>query len=343
MSSASFQPEMDDISLEEAVALGHDHRGPCAIASGNGREAVRRAIAARVSGMSLVDAAVEGVAVAEDDPNDVSVGFGGLPNADGVVECDACVMDSVEHAVGAVGALRGIRHASKVALAVMRHSPHSLLAGDGALAFARSHGFVEENLLTDRARQAWERWRDGQGSERLSDEDRWELGDTHGAGPAAFESTTGTIHLAICDDDRHLAACTTTSGLSFKHPGRMGDSPLCGAGIYLEDGIGSAGCTGRGESALDTCASFDVVRQMERGADPTDACLRVLRRVVRLTKSPRLRDDHGRPSFNITLYALRADGAFGAASMWSGYRYCVHNGSRARVLPAAYLFLRAEG
>ncbi len=343
MSSDPFKPEMDDITLDEAIALGHDHRGPCAIASGNGREAVRRATVARGNGRPLVDAAVEGVMAAEDDPNDVSVGFGGLPNAEGVVECDACVMDGATHAVGAVGALRGIRHASRVALAVLRHSPHSLLAGEGALAFAKAQGFAEEDLLTDRSREAWDRWRGGQDGKRLSDEDRWELGDTHGAGPAGFETTTGTIHLSICDDDGHLAACTTTSGLSFKHPGRVGDSPLCGAGIYLEDGIGSAGCTGRGESALDTCASFDVVRQMERGLNPTDACLHVLQRVARLTKAPRLLDDHGRPSFNITLYALRADGAFGCAAIWSGYRYCVHNGSRVRVLPAAHLFSRAEG
>lgn len=349
-------------SLAEAAAeRGRTHRGPCVLASGNGLAAVERAwwtihnhpasdplLAAR--------AAVEGCVVLEDDPEDVSVGYGGLPNAAGFVECDACVMDARTHAVGAVAALRDIRHASRVALEVLQHSKHSMLVGEGALDFALAHGFTRENMLTDASRAAWEQWKAAKGEEtRLSDEDRWKRSaprDTHGDGPQlghrglddappGVPHTTGTVHVAVRTAAEHLAACTSTSGLSWKHPGRVGDSPIVGAGIFVDD-AGTAGATGRGESALDNCTARDIVAHMEQGLDPTDACRRALERMVSRTRHPQLLDDRGRPRFNVTVYALRADGAYGSACLWSGYRFAVRDSRdhAARVEPASFLFER---
>ncbi|MCB9845134.1 MAG: N(4)-(beta-N-acetylglucosaminyl)-L-asparaginase [Phycisphaeraceae bacterium] len=328
----------ETVSPEEADAIGRAHRGPCVVASGNGAQAVERAMAEMVAGRAPVEAVVQGVRLVEDDPTDVSVGYGGLPNALGQVECDACVMDGPTHAVGAVAALHNIRHASSVALEVLRWGAHDLLVGEGALAFARSRGFSQEDLLTPEARQAWERWKaQRDGPVPLSDEDRWELGDSHGAG---VPHTTGTVHCAALDSKGRLGAATTTSGLSWKHPGRVGDSCVPGAGIFVDDGVGAAGATGRGESALENCAAYTVVRAMEAGRSPGDACAQAIERMVARTRRPALLDGHGRPNFNVTLYALRADGAFGSASIWSGYRFAVCMAERARLLPTRWLLER---
>lgn len=343
-STPSDLSALDPLDADAVACMGASHRGPCVIASGNGIGCVGTAYRTMRSGTAPVEAAVAGVAVVEDDPGDVSVGYGGLPNASGEVECDAAVMDAQTHAVGAVGAIRNIRHAGALALAVMRHCDHSLLVGEGALAFARTHGFPEEDLVTESSRAAWQRWIEAgspshQTTGPLSDEDRWENLDTHGDRPD-FPTTTGTVHCSVLDTEGRLGSCTSTSGLSYKLPGRVGDSPIIGAGLYADRGVGAAGATGRGESAMDNCAAYAVVCGLGRGLDPADACLEVLRCMVARTRQPRLLDASKRPGFNVTLYALRADGAFGSAAIWSGYRFAVCDESGPRVVASRFLYER---
>lgn len=319
-------------------------------------------------GSELIDAVVAGIARIEDDPEELSVGYGGLPNEQGVVELDAAVMCGKLHKAGAVAGLRNIRHAAAVALEVLRRTDHALLVGDGALTFARACGFKEEDLLTDKARRAWLDWkanlspRDGwltqrEGLTGESDLASHEGPDPFAAGwaghknnptpgaPPPNDSTTaakvpftyGTVHVSARNATGDLCACTSTSGLSYKIPGRAGDTPVIGAGIYCENAVGSAGATGRGEASMHACASFEVVRAMERGLDPTQACLSALRLIDRTTRQPRLRKD-GKPAFNVTLYALRADGALGAASIHPGYTFVAHEQGRTTLRDAACLF-----
>lgn len=300
-----------------------------------------------------VVAVVEGVRIVEEDPEDMSVGYGGLPNEQGIVELDASVMHGPTHKAGAVAALRNIKTPASVALRVLQRTDHVLLVGEGALAFARAQGFEEVNLLTDRAREVWLRWK-----ESLSRDDDWldpdqrDWPEQSGTGPGPTSSsgrqrppdaipfTYGTIHCAAVDARGDVGACTSTSGLSFKIPGRVGDSPIIGAGLYVDNSVGAAGATGRGEAAIQNCAAVSVVRAMEAGLSPTEACLHVLRRVASSTREKRLLDPRGRPNFPLTLYALRKDGAHGSATMWKGASYAVHDGSGARLLPCAWLYER---
>lgn len=310
------------------------------IASGNGLPATALAFDMLGKGADPADAVVQGIALIENDPNDMSVGYGGLPNEDGVVELDASVMHGPTHKAGAVAALRNIKNPAAVALTVLRRTDHVLLVGEGALRFARAHGFQEENLLTEAARQAWLRWK-----ESLSTEDDW-LNDEQrdppkGSKPAASAPipwTTGTVHCAAVDRDGDLAACTSTSGLSYKIPGRVGDSPIVGAGMYCDNAVGAAGATGRGEAVIANCGAFSIVREMEHGAAPVDACLAVLKRIVDRTREKRLLDARGRPAFNVCVYALRKDGAYGSAAIYKGSDFAIHDGRENRRMPGAFLF-----
>ncbi len=328
-----------------ARELGLAHRGACAIASGNGLEVVRLAFARLSAGEHPLDACVAGVTLLEDDPDDVSVGYGGLPNARGEVELDAAVMDGPTHRAGGVAGLREVRHAASLARDVLRHTDHALLVGEGALAFALDRGYRRESLLSPTARTAYETWRrerDALGREPtglLSDEDRWMLPDTHGAGPP-IPHTHGTVHCGALALDERQAACTTTSGLSWKMPGRVGDSPIVGAGLYVEQGIGSAGGTGRGEAALQSGAAHQVVRLMAHGLPPTDACVALLTHVIDQTRDPRLLDARGLPAFNLTMYALRADGAFGSAAIYEGYFFAIGAESGPCLLPSVGILPR---
>ncbi len=325
------------------------------IGSWNAIPAIAHAAQRLQGNTPLLDAIVSGIALVEDDPDEMSVGFGGLPNEDCVVELDAAVMDGVSHRSGAVAGLRGVRHAARVALEVMRRTDHSLLVGDGAHKFAALLGFPDENLLTDRARKAWLDWK-----ANLSDRDGWiapdQAASTFGtarwagrtgpemlapdAPPPKVPFTYGTIHVSAVDAAGNLASCTSTSGLSYKIAGRVGDSPVVGAGLYTDNAVGSAGATGRGESVLQVCGAHTIVARMEAGDSPTDACLFTLKKIADRTRLTHLRDAKGRPTFNVTLYALRKDGAFGAASMHEGYEFAVLDGNTPRAAPAAFLFPR---
>ncbi|HSM06560.1 MAG TPA: N(4)-(beta-N-acetylglucosaminyl)-L-asparaginase [Longimicrobiales bacterium] len=325
---------------------------PTCVASGNGLEAVRIALDALARGDTTVEAVVQGVNVVEEDPSDTSVGYGGLPNLDGVVQLDASVMHGPTRGAGAVACLEGIKRPSRVALDVMRFTDHHLLVGEGAQRFAASMGHPVENLLTDESRQRWIEWR-----ARLSDTDEYLLPGESGEPVEAFRDPDGfgdglldshdgfrpwgTINCNIVSADGSLSGVTTTSGLAYKIPGRVGDSPIIGAGLYVDDDVGAAGSTGRGEAVIKTCGSHTVVEAMRGGMSPTDACLEALRRIVRFTVEERLQDTDGRPNFNVNYYAVDRNGMWGGASIWSGARYAVNAGGDARLEDAAYLFERA--
>ena len=312
--------------------------GPLAIASANGLAAVTRAMELIRQGKSALDGVIAGVNIVEDDPHDTSVGYGGLPNEDGVVELDAAVMHGPNHMGGAVASLRNIKNPSKVARLVMERTDHVLLVGDGALRFARAHGFKEEELLTEESRAAWLNWK-----ETHSTKDDWLPPHTDqdvdiGGLFEPFIRHTGTIHCSAIDGNGDISCVTTTSGLAFKIPGRVGDSPILGAGLYVDNAVGSAGSTGRGEANLLNCSSVMIVEYMRGGKSPEEACLQACKRIADHVKVRRLLDEKGRPAFDIKFYALNKKGEYGAASMYEGGNIAVHDGTGARTVPAAYLY-----
>jgi N4-(beta-N-acetylglucosaminyl)-L-asparaginase len=314
--------------------------GPLVIASGNGLAAVAKAMEIIQQGNDALDGVIAGVNINENDPNDVSVGYGGLPNEDGVVELDSAVMHGPNHMAGAVASLRNIKNPSKVARMVMERTDHVLLVGEGALRFARAHGFKEEDLLTDRSREAWLKWK-----ENMSKEDAWlpAHGDSDSAKDIGdlfepYMKYTGTIHCSAIDKQGNISCVTTTSGLAWKISGRVGDSPIIGAGLYCDNEVGAAGSTGRGEANLISCNSVMIVEWMRAGKSPEEACLTACKRVVEKNRQRRLQDDQGRPAFNVSFYALNKKGEHASASIWDQKQYAVHDGTSARLLPGAYLY-----
>lgn len=310
---------------DQAPASG---QRPTVIASGNGVACTAKAMELLKAGGDPLDAVVAGVNLVEDDPEDRSVGLGGLPNEDGVVELDASVMHGPTHKAGAVASLRNIRNPSSVARLVMQRTNHVLLVGEGALRFAKAHGFKEEELLTDKARQKWLEWK-----ETHSDKDAW-LSPEEGGKPSArsrdaIERTWGTINCCGVDAKGDLAGVTTTSGLSYKIPGRVGDSPIIGAGLYVDNGVGAAGSTGFGEANLRNCSCFLIVELMRAGKSPQDACIEALERIADRTE-PRLRNASGRPMHGVTFYAVAKNGSYGSAAMYRGAKFavCDHRGAR---------------
>jgi len=224
---------------------------------------------------NILDAVEVGANVVEMDPEDNSVGYGGLPNEDGVVQLDASIMYGPTHNCGSVAAIENIKTPASVARLVMERTDHIHLVGEGALAFAKAHGFKEDNLLTDRSRKIWLRWK-----ENLSEKDDWfppEDGDY-----GIDSRNTGTINVLGIDNSGDIAGITTTSGLFGKIPGRMGDSPIIGAGLYVDNEAGAAGATGRGEEVIRTCGSFHVVEMMKQGKSPQEACEAICERIVEI-------------------------------------------------------------
>lgn len=336
LQTATAGAGLASVSPARSFAIGGLARSPVAVSSANGIAAVKVAVTRMTEGWRPVDAAVAGVTLVEDDPEDDSVGLGGLPNEEGVVELDACVMDGPSGLAGAVGALQNVQNPSQVALKVMRHTDHVLLVGEGALRFARSYGFPEVELLTPKSRQKWLEWR-----ERRSAVDKWVSPNENGEhGVEWFDQwkhKTGTIHLGAVDANGDVGSCTTTSGLAFKIPGRVGDSPLIGCGNYCDNDVGTGGATGRGEACILANGGAFVVHQMALGKSPTDACLEACKRVVRLTKVKRLLDDKGRPNFQVQFYATTKKGEFGAAALYQGkFAVCDGNGPRHADFAALY-------
>lgn len=301
---------------------------PVAVSSGNGMRTVAKAVEMMGEGADTLDAAVAGVNIVELDPRDMSVGYGGLPNERGVVELDACVMHGPTHRAGAVASLRNIKTPSQVAQRVMERTDHVLLVAEGALEFARMHGFTEENLLTEAARQRWLRWKEG-----LSDRDDY-MSDSMSP---PEERPTGTITCLALNPEGDLSGTTTTSGLAYKIPGRVGDSPLIGAGLYVDNEIGACGSTGRGEANILIGGSRLVVELMRQGKDPEEAVMECLDRVRRKTVQGHLVRDNGDPNFQLQFYALRKDGTHAGGCIQPGSRYAVHEGEEARLAPCTAL------
>ncbi len=305
------------------------------VSSSNGLRATQKAAEMILNGADALDAVIAGVNIVEEDPNDHSVGYGGLPNEQGVVELDSCVMHGPTHNAGAVAALRNIKNPSKVARLVMERTDHVLLVGEGALKFAKMHGFKEEDLLTDEAREIWLYWK-----ESLSDKDDWFLPPIDKI-PEKFRKMfdiTGTITCLGLDLNGDISGVTTTSGLAFKIPGRVGDSPIIGAGLYVDNEVGAAGSTGRGEENLKNLSCYQVVEFMRQGDSPEEASKKVLKRVIDHAKLPNLKNKKGLPSFNLRLYALNKKGEFGAASIYGPADFAVFDGKENKKYPCAYFY-----
>ena len=303
---------------------------PVAVSSANGLRAVQKTFDMLLQGADTLDAVIEGVKIQELDPNDDSVGYGGLPNADGVVQLDASCMHGPTKRAGAVGALEGIKTPSEVAKLVLKYTNHIFLVGEGAKRFALQYGFREEDLLTPHAREVWLHWR----ANLNPTDDYLDVPETQDMSVRP----TGTINCDAVTPQGDISSVTTTSGLAFKIPGRVGDSPIIGAGQYTDNDIGAAGSTGRGESNIKVCGGFLTVELMRRGLKPTDACLETLKRVVQLTE-PRLLGPDGKPKFSLSFYAVNKRGEFGAASLYPG-SYAAHDGREAKLRDTAYLYER---
>ena len=314
------------------------------IASHNGLAAAQRAFERLRAGVLPLDAVVEGVGLIEDDPEETTVGYGGIPNEEGVVELDAAVMDGKTHRGAGVAALQRVRHPSRVARLLMEQTNRVLLVGEGALKFARANGFPEENLLTEHARQVWLHWK-----RTRSQIDDWRAPqpeavdakvrkwfEVHFRGPAGH-GKIGTVHVSALGPTGDVACCTSTSGHAFKLPGRVGDSPILGAGLYADNDIGSCGSIGHGEANLENVTSFAAVELMRGGLSPEQAGLDLLRRIAAKTRPDQL-DSQGRPKFNLWLYLLAKDGRHAGVTMHGPKQYALadEKGSRLEKCVALY-------
>ena len=305
---------------------------PAIVSSANGIRGVAKAHALITQGLDPLDAIIAGVNIEELDPENDSVGLGGLPNEEGVVQLDASVMHGPTKRAGSVASLEDIATPSLVAKAVMDYTDHIMLVGEGAKKFALRMGFKPQNLLTEKSRQNWLRWR-----ANLNPDDFW-LDHTD---DVKIRFTSGTINMNAVTASGDIASCTTTSGYSWKIPGRIGDSPVIGAGQYCDNGVGAAGATGRGEACIKVCGAFNIVEHMRNGLAPQEACLKVLERVIAMTEK-RLLDANGRPKFGLQFYAIAKDGRTGAASLYEGAEYAVADDKGARLEKCAFLFTRAQ-
>jgi N4-(beta-N-acetylglucosaminyl)-L-asparaginase len=289
------------------------------------------------AGADTLDAVVAGVNIVELDPRDTSVGYGGLPNEDGVVQLDASVVHGPSRRMGSVGAIEGIKTPSKVAQRVMEDTDHMMLVGAGALKFAKAEGFQEENLLTEESRMQWLVWkrslrdRDGHSNwgpgldapaeqrktaalEQLKREFPWASEELLlEAIENAQHPPHGTINCIALNEQGEMSAVTTTSGLAWKISGRVGDSPIIGGGLWLDQDVGGAGSTGRGEENLRVCGAHTVVENMRRGMAPREATLDALERVARNFNHDRKRLE----DIDLKFYALRKDGEYAGASLWN--------------------------
>jgi len=345
----------------------HDAPGkrPIIVCANNGYAYLEDAFAFLKSGGDTLDAALRVVKGPEDDPKDDSVGLGGLPNEEGVVELDACCMHGPTRRAGSVGGVRNIKNVSLVSKAVMRHTGHVMLVGEGAERFAFAMGFPRENLLTEHSRKIWLLWK-----EFHSTGDWWGpgLADPHWQPPDSTPESkphsglwqqriqklqaragdlgiepelqlaavrkvlfppTGTIHCSALNEKGEISGCTTTSGLAFKLPGRVGDSPIIGAGCYTDQDVGSAGATGSGEENIKVAGAHTIVENMRHGMSPQEAGLDALKRIVR-----NYNGDMNKVRFvDMTYYILRKDGAYAGVSLWQGYskgnphKIAIHDGT----------------
>jgi N4-(beta-N-acetylglucosaminyl)-L-asparaginase len=327
---------------------------PLIISSANGVHALDKGMDILKKGGDTLDAVVAAVTVVEDDPKDNSVGYGGLPNEEGEVELDASVMHGPTGRAGSVASVRRIKNVARLAKTVMEKTNHVMIVGDGARRFGVAEGFEEMNLLTEESRLAWLAWKASASFNWRPgiDSPEWKehmaaLLDTpqKQALQPWIESViahppTGTIPCMAVNEKGEISATTTTSGLAWKIPGRVGDSPIIGAGCCVDNEVGAAGSTGKGEENIKISGGHTIVEMMRKGMSPTDACLEALHRIARNYKN----DKKKLKTFHIFFYALNKDGVHGAASLWSNLydkrpaQYAVHDGTQARLVLCTPLF-----
>jgi N4-(beta-N-acetylglucosaminyl)-L-asparaginase len=348
----------------ETASPSGNFKRPVIICKHTGNQSIDAAYQMLTSGKDTLDAVLHVCRVQEDDPNDNTVGLGGLPNEEGVVELDSCCMHGPTRRAGAVGGVRNIKNVSFLARAVMEHSGHVMLVGEGAERFAVAQGFPKENLLTERSRKIWMLWK-----ETHSNQDWWGPGvadpswkppqspisrlkrDEIGSLVARLESRaaeigiepehcrqaalrvlfppTGTIHVSAVNEKGEMSGATTTSGLAWKLPGRVGDSPIIGAGCYTDQDVGSAGATGSGEENIRVAGAHTIVENMRKGMSPQDAGMDCLKRIARNHNNDMTRLRY----LDMVYYILRKDGAYAGVSLWSdsgsGHKvFAVHDGTK---------------
>jgi N4-(beta-N-acetylglucosaminyl)-L-asparaginase len=326
---------------------------PLIISSANGLHALDKGMAILKSGGDTLDAVIAAVTVVEDDPNDTSVGYGGLPNEDGVVELDASCMHGPTARAGSVASVRNIKNVARLAKTVMENTNHVMIVGDGARRYAVDEGFEEMNLLTDKSRKIWlawkasssMNWRPGIDSPewkehmtKLFDGDEKEIAF---AEHVIAHPPTGTIPCMAINEKGDISATTTTSGLAWKIAGRVGDSPIIGAGCCVDNEVGAAGSTGKGEENIKISGGHTIIEQMRQGKSPKDACLEALARIAHNYKN----DKKKLSTFHIFFYAINKDGVHGAASLWKNTydrskhsSYAVHDGTSAKLMDCAPFF-----
>jgi N4-(beta-N-acetylglucosaminyl)-L-asparaginase len=337
------------------TALGADFPAtrPLMLSSANGLKALEKGMGILKTSGDTLEAVVATVTIVEDDPNDDSVGYGGLPNEEGVVELDASVMHGPSRRAGSVASVQKIKNVSRLARTVMERTNHVMIVGDGARRFAVAEGFEEMNLLTDHSRNMWLawkaktdfNWRPGIDSPEWKqhlavlfegDPEKMAYAEQRLAHPP-----TGTINCLAVNAKGEVSGTTTTSGLAWKIPGRVGDSPVIGAGLYVDGEVGGAGSTGKGEENIKICGGHTIVEHMRRGVKPTEACLEVLGRVVDNYNG----DKKKLAAFQLSFYAVNKDGEYGSAALWKATspdakvaQFAVHDGTQGKLLPCKPLF-----
>jgi N4-(beta-N-acetylglucosaminyl)-L-asparaginase len=325
---------------------------PVVVASSNGNRyknggtqtCVEKAFQMMTGGSDVLDALVAGVAIVELDPDQTGVGWSGLPNADGVVQLDASCMHGPKKRAGAVAGIEGVRTPARVAQLVAEETDHHLLVGKGAQDFARAMGFkIEEGLINETARKQWLEWkRRTDPLHYLDPKKRAEAWYEAGLqmvreGLVDPEHYWGTINCDGVSPKGEVCGVTTTSGLAWKIPGRAGDSPILGAGLYVDGEVGAAGSTGRGEANLYNLSSFVIVDEMRRGAHPKDAAMTALKRVAKNTIEKRLLNSRGQPNFGLNFYVLNAKGEYAGVAMFeSTYAVCTENGPQTLKMDALF-------
>ena len=330
-----------------APAVARGGVRPVVISSANGHEyknggtetCVQRAFAMMTQGKDVLDALIAGVNIVELDPEDTSVGYGGLPNAEGVVQLDASCMHGPRKRAGAVACIEGVRTPSLVAQKVMDYTDHHLIVGKDAQQFARGMGFkIEEDLNTERSRNLWLEWKRRTDPLHYLDPVKREAARREVDRQMMAEGLIdpnhfyGTINCNGINAKGEICGVTTTSGLSWKIPGRVGDSPILGAGLYVDGTVGAAGSTGRGEANLYSLASFLIVEEMRHGKAPKDAGMEALRRIKANQVEKRLLNPRGEPNFNINFYVVNAKGEYAGVTMYNpgklSFAVCDEKGPR---------------
>lgn len=369
---AQTQKRIDDPARTTKTAeTNRATKRPIVICAANGFNFIDAGFERLRRGDDTLDAVIEVIKGPENDPNDDSVGYGGLPNEEGVVELDACCMHGPTRRAGSVAGVHDIKNVALLAKTVMEHSGHVMLVGEGAKKFAIAHGFPQENLLTERSRKTWLLWK-----ESMSTQDWWgpgladpnykfpdetTLGELHerrlqkleyvaaqlGIEPEfraaaiqrVLQPPTGTINCSAVNAKGEISSATTTSGLAWKIPGRAGDSPVIGAGCYCDQDVGAAGATGNGEENIKVAGAHTIVENMRHGMSPVDAGLDAMKRIARNYNN----DMKKLRYIQMIFYVLRADGAYAGVSMWSKSTsgkqrvFAVHDGEK-RLEQCAFLF-----